>query len=146
MSEEKCISTKFIRDIRTEISLKRKARTILLPGKLYRKLVKYARKIASGEIFLTRSGKGLSRQPDLGGDESPLLRQGGGGAEQGASPQPTASVRQDLLPGLPGCGETGGHPGALQHRNHQDIPHFNGGRTRQAAGLAGAGIVATIKN
>ena len=78
-SEEKCISTKFIRDIRTEISLKRKARTILLPGKLYRKLVKYARKIVSGEIFLTRSGKGLSRQPDLGGDESPPLRQGEGG-------------------------------------------------------------------
>ena len=56
-----------------------KTRTILLPGKLYRKLVKYARKIASGEIFLTRSGKGLSRQPDLGGDESPPLRQGEGG-------------------------------------------------------------------
>ena len=56
-----------------------KTRTILLPGKLYRKLVKYARKIASGEIFLTRSGKGLVKAADLGGDESPPLRQGEGG-------------------------------------------------------------------
>ena len=44
---------------RAEISLKGKIRTILLPAKLCRKLLKYAkeRKIASGEIFLTGSGK-----------------------------------------------------------------------------------------
>ena len=48
--------------------------------------------------------------------------------------------------GPAGMWETGGHSGALQHRNHQDIPHFNRGRTRQAAGLAVAGIVSTIKN
>ena len=49
---------------RTEISMKGKIRTILLPNKLCRKLLKYARhkKIASGEIFLTRSGKRLSRR------------------------------------------------------------------------------------
>ena len=49
---------------RAEISLKGKIRTILLPGKLCRKLRKYAkkRKIASGEIFLTRSGRSLSRR------------------------------------------------------------------------------------
>lgn len=48
---------------RAEISLKGKIRTILIPGKLCRKLLKYARKqkIASGEIFLTRSGKSMSR-------------------------------------------------------------------------------------
>lgn len=48
---------------RAEISLKGKIRTILIPGKLCRKLLKYAKKqkIASGEIFLTRSGKGMSR-------------------------------------------------------------------------------------
>lgn len=47
-----------------EIVLKGKIRVILLPGKLCRKLLKYARKekIISGEIFLTKSGKGLSRQ------------------------------------------------------------------------------------
>lgn len=47
-----------------EIFLKGKIRTILLPQKLCRKLRKYARKnkIASGEIFLTRSRSGLSRK------------------------------------------------------------------------------------
>ncbi len=47
-----------------QISLKGKIRTILLPGKLCRKLLKYAKrqKITSGEIFLTRSGKSLSRK------------------------------------------------------------------------------------
>lgn len=49
---------------RADISLKGKIRTILLPGKLCRKLLKYARKnkIASGEIFITRSGKSMSRR------------------------------------------------------------------------------------
>jgi site-specific recombinase XerD len=47
-----------------EISLKGKVRTILLPGKLCRKLLKYAnrKKIASGEIFVTRGGNSLSRR------------------------------------------------------------------------------------
>ena len=46
-----------------EISLKGKIRTILIPGKLCRKLLKYAKKqkTASGEIFLTRNGKSLTR-------------------------------------------------------------------------------------
>ena len=49
---------------RAQISLKGKIRIILLPGNLCRKLQKYAhkQKIASGEIFLTRSGKSLSRR------------------------------------------------------------------------------------
>ena len=49
---------------RTEIHLKGKVRAILIPGKLCRKLLKYAgkHKIASGEIFLTRGGKSLSRK------------------------------------------------------------------------------------
>ncbi|MFR8012619.1 MAG: tyrosine-type recombinase/integrase [Clostridia bacterium] len=47
-----------------EIALKGKIRTILLPGKLCRKLLHYARKnkIASGEIFLARGGNPLSRK------------------------------------------------------------------------------------
>ncbi len=47
-----------------EISLKGKIRTILIPTKLARKLLKYAKKnkTASGEIFLTGNGKSLSRR------------------------------------------------------------------------------------
>ena len=49
---------------RADVTLKGKIRTILLPGKLCRKLLKYAKKqkIASGEIFLTKGGDSLSRK------------------------------------------------------------------------------------
>ena len=64
VSEVKYITAEAVETGRAEISLKGKIRTILIPGKLCRKLQKYARKqkIVSGEIFLTRNGKGLSRR------------------------------------------------------------------------------------
>ena len=64
VSEVRYVTVETARTGRAEIALKGKIRTILLPGKLCRKLLKYARrqKIASGEIFLTRSGRGLSRK------------------------------------------------------------------------------------
>ena len=64
VSEVKYITVEAAHAGRAEVSLKGKLRTILLPGKLCRKLKKYARqqKNASGEIFLTRSGKSLSRR------------------------------------------------------------------------------------
>ena len=64
VSEVKYITAETIQAGRAEIALKGKIRTILLPGKLCRKLQKYAKKqkITSGEIFLTRSGKGISRR------------------------------------------------------------------------------------
>ena len=64
VSEVRYITVEAARRGRTDISLKGKIRTILIPGRLARKLEKYAgkQKIASGEIFLTRSGRGLSRR------------------------------------------------------------------------------------
>ena len=64
VSEVKYITAEALRAGRADISLKGKIRTVLLPGKLCRKLQKYAKKqkITSGEIFLTRSGKGVSRR------------------------------------------------------------------------------------
>jgi len=64
VSEVQYITVEAARAGRAEISLKGKVRTILIPNKLCRKLQKYAgkQKNASGEIFLTRSGKGLSRR------------------------------------------------------------------------------------
>ena len=63
VSEVRYITVEAARRGKAEITLKGKIRTILLPAKLCRKLLKYARaqKTASGEIFLTRSGKSLSR-------------------------------------------------------------------------------------
>ncbi len=64
VSEVKYITVEALNVGRADISLKGKIRTILLPGKLCRKLMKYAKKqkIASGEIFITKSGKGISRK------------------------------------------------------------------------------------
>lgn len=64
VSEVRYITCKAIQAGKAEIFLKGKVRTILIPGRLCRKLQKYAnrQKITSGELFLTRSGKGLSRK------------------------------------------------------------------------------------
>ena len=64
VSEVKYITAEAVAAGRAEVSLKGKIRTILIPQKLCRKLQKYAKKqkIVSGEIFLTRNGKGLSRR------------------------------------------------------------------------------------
>lgn len=64
VSEVRYLTVEAARRGRAEISLKGKIRTILLPGKLCRKLLKYAgkHKTVSGEIFLTRNGSSLSRR------------------------------------------------------------------------------------
>ena len=64
VSEVRYITMEAVRAGYADVALKGKIRTILLPAKLCRKLQKYARKqkIVSGEIFLTRNGKGLSRR------------------------------------------------------------------------------------
>jgi site-specific recombinase XerD len=64
VGEVKYITVQAAQNGRVEIALKGKIRTILLPGKLCRKLLKYAQKqkTVSGEIFLTRNGKSLSRR------------------------------------------------------------------------------------
>ena len=64
VSELKNITVEAVSRGRAEIALKGKIRTILIPGKLCRKLKKYFRKkkIASGEVFLTGSGKSISRK------------------------------------------------------------------------------------
>ena len=64
VSELKYITVEAVRAGAARVHLKGKIRTILLPGKLCNKLMKYARKrkIASGEIFITKSGKSISRK------------------------------------------------------------------------------------
>lgn len=64
VSELRFVTVEALRAGKTEIALKGKIRTIMLPGKLCRRLLSYAKqqKIASGEVFLTRSGRSLSRK------------------------------------------------------------------------------------
>ena len=64
VSEVRYITVEAAQRGRAEISLKGTIRTLLLPRKLCRKLLKYAKKnkTVSGEIFLTRNGTSLSRR------------------------------------------------------------------------------------
>lgn len=63
VSEVRYITVEAARNQRADIRLKGKIRSILLPQKLCRKLLKYAkrRKISSGAIFRTKSGSPISR-------------------------------------------------------------------------------------
>ncbi len=64
VSELAYITVDAVKAGKAEILLKGKVRVILISERLVRKLLDYAReqKIASGEIFLTRNGKSLSRR------------------------------------------------------------------------------------
>ena len=64
VSEVRFLTVEAARAGRAEIALKGKIRTILIPGTLARRLLRYAgqQKTASGEIFLTRGGRSLSRK------------------------------------------------------------------------------------
>lgn len=64
VSEVRYITVEAALQGRTDISLKGKIRTILIPKKLCRKLLKYAKnkKIVSGEVFLTENKKSISRR------------------------------------------------------------------------------------
>ncbi len=64
VSELPYITVEAARAGRAEVDLKGKIRFIMLPEKLRRKLLKYAKEqnISTGEIFLTRNGTSLSRR------------------------------------------------------------------------------------
>lgn len=64
VSEVQYITVEAARRGRADVTMKGKIRTILIPNKLCRKLLKYAKqtKTTSGKIFLTRNGTALSRK------------------------------------------------------------------------------------
>lgn len=64
VSEVRYLTVEALRQGQVQIALKGKIRIILLPGKLCRKLLKYAgrKKITSGEVFRTRNGNPLGRK------------------------------------------------------------------------------------
>ena len=64
VSELRYITVDAARRGRADIALKGKIRTILIPRKLSKKLLAYAKaeRIPSGEVFRTRTGRGLSRR------------------------------------------------------------------------------------
>ena len=142
VSEVKYITVEALRCGKAEIALKGKIRTILLPARLCRKLLKYCKK---KKHRLRRGVPHKKRfqpvpQADLGGDEVPV-RAGGGGALQGVPPQPAAPVRPGLFQGLSGRGPAGGRAGPQLYGDHPHLPDLHRDRARPHPGAAAAGVV-----
>lgn len=78
VSETAYITVEAARQGRAEIALKGKIRTILLPNKLCRKLLGYAKaqNIPTGNIFLTKHGRALTRR-QIWAEMKALCRQAG---------------------------------------------------------------------
>ncbi len=64
VSEVRYLTVEALHKGRAEVDLKGKIRTILIPDRLVKKLLKYTQKqkITSGEIFITARGTGISRR------------------------------------------------------------------------------------
>jgi len=142
VGEVRYITVEAARRGRAEIYLKGKIRTILLPAKLCRKLLKYAgrRGIAEGEVFRTKSGRGVSRR-QIWREMKGLCERAGVEASK-VFPHPAASVRHAVLSGLPGYCEAGGRSGAQLDQYDQNLFDDHRRGTCPAAGKAGAGDVA----
>ena len=135
VSEMQYITVEAVLQGKAEISLKGKIRTILLPGKLCRKLMKYAnkQKIASGEIFLTRSGKRLSRKQIWA--EMKAVCDMAGVAKTKVFPHNLRHLfARVFYQSVPGCGKACRCAGAQLHRNHQNLPDFHRFRAHQNPG------------
>ena len=116
VSEVQYITVEAAKNGKTEIALKGKIRTILLPSKLCRKLLKYAarQKTASGAIFRAKSDKALSPLSNLVEDEEAVRprrrRRGESFPAQSAPP-----VRDGILPRIQGHRQAGRRPRSFKH-------------------------------
>lgn len=83
VSEVQYITVEAAKNGKAEIALKGKIRTILLPSKLCRKLLKFAarQKTASGAIFRAKSGTAMSRY-QIWSKMKKLCERAGVGAEK----------------------------------------------------------------
>lgn len=98
VSELQYFTVEAVRRGEVIVSCKNKTRTILVPGKLKKKLLSYARqyKISSGVIFRTKGGQSGQPEQYLVGHEEAL--QGGERQSiQSVSPQPSQALCPHLL-------------------------------------------------
>lgn len=135
VSELQYITVEAARNGVAEIALKGKIRTILLPTKLCRKLLKYAKKRNSchGQVFLTKKGNGLSRKFIWAEMKKPCE----------AAKVARSKVFPHNLRGLfartfyAACrvrSMAGGRAGSQQHRDDPHLPAVHGKRKRPPAG------------
>ena len=141
VSEVKYITVEALRCGKAEIALKGKIRTILLPAKLCRKLLKYCkkRKAVSGEVFLTKNGSSLSRK-QIWAEMKSLC------GLAGVAPSKVFPTTCGTCSPGPFSRPAGTWPSwrtcwAQLYGDHPHLPHLHRGGTRPHPGAAAAGVV-----
>ena len=116
VSEVQYITVEAAKNGKTEIALKGKIRTILLPSKLCRKLLKYAarQKTASGAFFRAKSDKALSPLSNLVEDEK-AVRPRRCECREGLPAQPPPPVRDGALSRIQGHRQVRRRPRSFKH-------------------------------
>ena len=132
---------------KTEIALKGKIRTILLPSKLCRKLLKYAarQKTASGAIFRAKSDKALSPLSNLVEDEE-AVRPRRRRRRESFPAQFAPSVRDGVLSRIQGHRQAGGCSRAFEHRNDAHLPCHKRGRAPAVARAVEARVIGAAES
>ena len=144
VSEVQYITVEAAKNGKTEIALKGKIRTILLPSKLCRKLLKYAarQKTASGAIFRAKSDKALSPLSNLVEDEE-AVRPRRRRRRESFPAQFAPSVRDGVLSRIQGHRQAGGCSRAFEHRNDAHLPCYEHGGASASARTAKTCIIKT---
>ena len=139
VSELAAFSVEGVRQGETVVRCKGKSRTILIPGKLRKLLLAYARKkkIRSGAIFLARNGKPLDRRWIWARMKS-LCRKAGIDPRKVFPPQSAQAFCTELLCTGKGHCQAGGCSGPQQHRYHPDLYHDQRHRAPQKDRASGA--------
>ena len=124
VSEHRFITVEAARQGYAEVRLKGKHRLVLIPAKLCKMLLKFAkqRKIRQGSIFITASGKPLNRC-NIWAEMKKALPYREGKQREGISAQSAAFVCPDLLRHGKGHRPAGGHPGPFQHQYNPHLYH-----------------------
>ena len=144
VSEVQYITVEAAKNGKTEIALKGKIRTILLPSKLCRKLLKYAarQKTASGAIFRAKSDKALSPLSNLVEDEE-AVRPRRRRRRESFPAQFAPPVRDGVLSRIQGHRQAGGCSRAFEHRNDAHLPCYEHGEASASARTAKTCIIKT---
>ena len=144
VSEVRYITVEAAQRGRAEISLKGKIRTILLPRKLCRKLLKYAKKnkTVSGEIFLTRNGTSLSRR-QIWAELKRLCKYAGVEPSKVFPHNLRHLFATHFLQSLQGYCAAGRRAGPQLHRDHPHLSCNLRHRAYPPVRAAGAGVIGT---
>lgn len=129
ISELQFITAEAVRMGTAVVKCKGKQRKVLLPQRLRKELQRYCKrnKIASGAVFITKTGKPISRT-NVWGEMKRLCKAAVCRGKEGLSAQLSPSVRGEFLPSGEGYSKAGGSFGTRQHRNYPYLCDGIGGK------------------